>query len=182
MMVGGIAALLTQMLHPKALGGVWDHSDVAGDQIGRLRRGTARSSPSRASVIAIPHGRDRQGQNDPRAGQWHASRWYGVSGDGPRPAGLGPCRRSGQLPRRLEALRRASHELARTRTNISPRAAKLRGCSMRIGCRGRGWRPRRSTLTEFRNELRSDDRCAPSGTWCCTRPHPQLAKLQSGPC
>lgn len=41
MMVGGIAALLTQMLHPKALGGVWDHSDVAEDQVGRLRR-TAR--------------------------------------------------------------------------------------------------------------------------------------------
>ncbi len=41
MMVGGIAALLMQMLHPKALGGVWDHSDVAGDQLGRLRR-TAR--------------------------------------------------------------------------------------------------------------------------------------------
>ncbi len=41
MMVGGVAALLTQMLHPKALGGVWDHSDVAGDQLGRLRR-TAR--------------------------------------------------------------------------------------------------------------------------------------------
>jgi uncharacterized protein (DUF2236 family) len=41
MMVGGIAALLTQMLHPKALGGVWDHSDVHGDMLGRLRR-TAR--------------------------------------------------------------------------------------------------------------------------------------------
>jgi uncharacterized protein (DUF2236 family) len=41
MMVGGVAALLTQMLHPSALGGVWDHSDVAEDQIGRLRR-TAR--------------------------------------------------------------------------------------------------------------------------------------------
>src|SRR4051794_40626660 len=41
MMVGGIAALLTQMLHPKALGGVWDHSDVAENQLGRLRR-TAR--------------------------------------------------------------------------------------------------------------------------------------------
>lgn len=41
MMVGGIAALLTQMLHPAALGGVWDHSDVAEDQLGRLRR-TAR--------------------------------------------------------------------------------------------------------------------------------------------
>jgi uncharacterized protein (DUF2236 family) len=41
MMVGGIAALLTQMLHPGALAGVWDHSDVAEDQLGRLRR-TAR--------------------------------------------------------------------------------------------------------------------------------------------
>lgn len=41
MMVGGIAALLTQMLHPKALGGVWDHSNVHDDMIGRLRR-TAR--------------------------------------------------------------------------------------------------------------------------------------------
>jgi len=41
MMVGGIAALLTQMLHPKALAGVWDHSDVADNQLGRLRR-TAR--------------------------------------------------------------------------------------------------------------------------------------------
>lgn len=41
MMVGGIAALLTQMLHPKALAGVWDHSDVHTDLLGRLRR-TAR--------------------------------------------------------------------------------------------------------------------------------------------
>jgi uncharacterized protein (DUF2236 family) len=41
MMVGGLAALLTQMLHPKALAGVWDHSDVGEDQLGRLRR-TAR--------------------------------------------------------------------------------------------------------------------------------------------
>ncbi len=41
MMVGGIAALLTQMLHPAALAGVWDHSDVDSDMLGRLRR-TAR--------------------------------------------------------------------------------------------------------------------------------------------
>ena len=41
MMVGGIAALLTQMLHPGALAGVWDHSDVHSDMLGRLRR-TAR--------------------------------------------------------------------------------------------------------------------------------------------
>ena len=41
MMVGGIAALLTQMLHPGALAGVWDHSDVHANMLRRLRR-TAR--------------------------------------------------------------------------------------------------------------------------------------------
>ena len=41
MMVGGVAALLLQMLHPKALAGVWDHSDFRRDAHGRLRN-TAR--------------------------------------------------------------------------------------------------------------------------------------------
>ncbi len=41
MMVGGMAALLMQMLHPLALAGVWDHSSFRDDMIGRLRR-TAR--------------------------------------------------------------------------------------------------------------------------------------------
>ena len=41
MMVGGIAALLLQMLHPAVLAGVWDHSDFRKDMHGRLRR-TAR--------------------------------------------------------------------------------------------------------------------------------------------
>lgn len=38
MMVGGVAALLLQMLHPLALAGVWDHSDFRRDRTGRLRR------------------------------------------------------------------------------------------------------------------------------------------------
>ena len=41
MMVGGVASLLMQMLHPAVLAGVWDHSDFRNDMIGRLRR-TAR--------------------------------------------------------------------------------------------------------------------------------------------
>lgn len=41
MMVGGMAALLLQMLHPAALAGVWDHSNFREDMLGRLRR-TAR--------------------------------------------------------------------------------------------------------------------------------------------
>ncbi|THD80594.1 MAG: DUF2236 domain-containing protein [Phenylobacterium sp.] len=41
MLIGGTAALLMQMLHPRALAGVWDHSDFRHDMTGRLRR-TAR--------------------------------------------------------------------------------------------------------------------------------------------
>lgn len=41
MMVGGVSALLMQMLHPSALAGIWEHSRFRGDMLGRLRR-TAR--------------------------------------------------------------------------------------------------------------------------------------------
>ncbi|MEO8373970.1 MAG: oxygenase MpaB family protein [Sphingomonas bacterium] len=41
MMVGGVSALLLQMLHPAVLAGVWDHSNFREDMLGRLRR-TAR--------------------------------------------------------------------------------------------------------------------------------------------
>lgn len=41
MMVGGVAALLMQMLHPSALAGIWQHSRFRDDLLGRLRR-TAR--------------------------------------------------------------------------------------------------------------------------------------------
>jgi uncharacterized protein (DUF2236 family) len=41
MMVGGVAGLLLQMLHPAVLAGVWDHSKFRSDMHGRLRR-TAR--------------------------------------------------------------------------------------------------------------------------------------------
>jgi uncharacterized protein (DUF2236 family) len=38
MMVGGVASLLLQMLHPAVLAGVWDHSNFRADMHGRLRR------------------------------------------------------------------------------------------------------------------------------------------------
>jgi uncharacterized protein (DUF2236 family) len=41
MMIGGVGALLLQMLHPAALAGVWEHSSFRDDMLGRLRR-TAR--------------------------------------------------------------------------------------------------------------------------------------------
>ena len=41
MMIGGVASLMLQMLHPAVLAGVWDHSNFRQDMHGRLRR-TAR--------------------------------------------------------------------------------------------------------------------------------------------
>jgi uncharacterized protein (DUF2236 family) len=41
MLAGGLAALTLQALHPRALAGVWDHSNFRGDLLGRLRRTTA---------------------------------------------------------------------------------------------------------------------------------------------
>lgn len=38
MMIGGVSALMLQMLHPGALAGVWDHSNFRDDMQGRLRR------------------------------------------------------------------------------------------------------------------------------------------------
>ncbi|WP_425229209.1 oxygenase MpaB family protein [Sphingomonas sp.] len=64
MMIGGVAALMTQMLHPGALAGVWDHSDWEKNPAGRLRRtaqfvagtsygGTAQAEALIARVRAI---------------------------------------------------------------------------------------------------------------------------------
>jgi len=41
MLSGGLCALMLQTLHPRALAGVWDHSNFRTDLIGRLRRTTA---------------------------------------------------------------------------------------------------------------------------------------------
>ncbi|WP_199096350.1 oxygenase MpaB family protein [Dyella sp. ASV21] len=41
MLAGGLAALMLQTLHPRALAGVWDHSNFRDDLVGRLRRTTS---------------------------------------------------------------------------------------------------------------------------------------------
>ncbi|MDD2867784.1 oxygenase MpaB family protein [Neomegalonema sp.] len=38
MIAGGVSALMTQMLHPLAIAGVWDHSNFRADVMGRLAR------------------------------------------------------------------------------------------------------------------------------------------------
>ncbi len=57
MMIGGVSALLMQMLHPAALAGVWDHSNFRKDMAGRLKRtaqfiaGTTFGSTERAGAL-----------------------------------------------------------------------------------------------------------------------------------
>lgn len=57
MMIGGLSALLLQMLHPLVLAGVWDHSNFRDDPFGRLRRtaqfvsGTTYGSTQQALVF-----------------------------------------------------------------------------------------------------------------------------------
>ncbi|WP_147505762.1 oxygenase MpaB family protein, partial [Acinetobacter baumannii] len=41
MLAGGLCALMLQTLHPRALAGVYDHSNFRQDLVGRLRRTTA---------------------------------------------------------------------------------------------------------------------------------------------
>ncbi|MBN8814109.1 MAG: DUF2236 domain-containing protein [Sphingomonas sp.] len=88
MMVGGIAALMLQMLHPKVLAGVWDHSGFREDMNARLR-GTARfiaqttfetRSSAEAQIERVRHIHDKvsgtlpdgtpYSANDPRLLAW----------------------------------------------------------------------------------------------------------------
>lgn len=88
MLVGGVSALLLQMLHPSALAGVWDHSDFRRDMAGRLRRtaqflsGTTFGSTAQASELiarvraihdhvhgTLPDGRPYSA-NDPQLLTW----------------------------------------------------------------------------------------------------------------
>lgn len=60
MMVGGLASLMLQALHPLALAGVWDHSSFRTDTLGRLRNTTAfvgrtTYAPRAAAEAAIDH-------------------------------------------------------------------------------------------------------------------------------
>lgn len=81
MLVGGIAALLLQMLHPKVLAGVWDHSGFRDDMQGRLRR-TARfiavttfgaPDEARALIAKVRRIHDHIGGTLPDGTPYHAS-------------------------------------------------------------------------------------------------------------
>ena len=93
MMVGGIAALLLQMLHPAAAAGVWDHSNFREDMLGRLRRtarfiattsyaerGQAEAAIARVRAIHAKVGGALPGGIPYRADDPHLLAWVHVAG------------------------------------------------------------------------------------------------------
>ena len=81
MMIGGISALLLQMLHPLALAGVWDHSGFRDDRHGRLKR-TARfiaattfgsTAQAEAAILQVRRIHDRIGGTLPDGTRYSAS-------------------------------------------------------------------------------------------------------------
>lgn len=81
MMIGGISALLLQMLHPLALAGVWDHSGFRDDRHGRLKR-TARfiaattfgsTETARAAIAQVRRIHDRVGGTLPDGTSYSAN-------------------------------------------------------------------------------------------------------------
>lgn len=96
MLVGGITALYLQMIHPKVLAGVWDHSNFRSDLSGRLKRtaqfvsvvsfGPTQEANLLLKKIALIHqsvrGLTEQGEpyaaNDPELLLWvHATQCFG---------------------------------------------------------------------------------------------------------
>ena len=158
MMAGGIAALLTQMLHPQALGGVWDHSDVAFRHARAGcggRRGSSPSPPTASATsaeAAIAKVRRIHGQvggtladgTRYRADDPHLLAWVHVAG-------------AMHVPRRLAALRRAADERARPGPLFRRERRGRAACLARTRCRARG-RGRAARSPSFRHELRADER------------------------
>lgn len=81
MMVGGVSSLLLQMLHPRVLAGVWDHSNFRTDMHGRLRR-TARfvalttyggAEEARSSIAQVRRIHDRVRGTLPDGTPYHAN-------------------------------------------------------------------------------------------------------------
>ena len=101
MLIGGLSALLFQMLHPLAMAGVAQHSNYRSDPLGRLERtasflgtttfGTDEEARAAIDRVRRVHGRVRGVASDGRP----------YSAADPDLAHLGPRRRGLELPRRL---------------------------------------------------------------------------------
>ncbi|RYE91074.1 MAG: DUF2236 domain-containing protein, partial [Oxalobacteraceae bacterium] len=96
MLSGGLCALMLQLLHPRALAGVYDHSNFRADLVGRLRRttnfvaGTTYAPRGEAEQLIVRvrsihshiHGHTADGlpydANDPQLLTWvHVTEAYG---------------------------------------------------------------------------------------------------------
>jgi hypothetical protein len=105
MMIGGVAALMLQALHPLAMAGVADHSAYEEDPIGRLRRTANFVGTTTFGTTPRPRG-DQAREGGPPADPGDGARRTGVLGRRPRALDLGARGRDVLLPRGIPTLRR----------------------------------------------------------------------------
>jgi len=98
MMVGGIAALLLQMLHPAVLAGVWDHSNFRSDMHGRLRPHRALHRAHHLRRAGGGGGGDRTHTRHPRPCPRDFAEREHLFRERSRAAGLGARDRDHELP------------------------------------------------------------------------------------
>ena len=157
MMVGGVAALMLQMLHPRVLAGVWDHSGFRNDMNARLR-GTARfiaqttfetRATAEAQIARVRHIHDKvsgtlpdgtpYSANDPRLLAWvHVAEATSF---------LAGWMRYGEPGMRLRP----------TRTAISRRSRSSASCSAPIPC-PRSRAEADALIADFLPEMKADGR------------------------
>ena len=166
MLIGGLSALLFQMLHPLAMAGVAQHSNYRQDPLGRLERtasflgtttfGTVDEARAAIDRVRRVHVRVRGVASDGRP-------YCGVR---PRPAHLGARRRGLELPGRLPGLRADAAHPGRGRR--LPRPDGHGGGRPRGGATSPD-RPPSSTPTSPRSDpaCGSPPRPAPPATSCC---------------
>ncbi len=130
MLSGGLCALMLQTLHPRALAGIWDHSNFRVDLLGRLRRTTnfvaATTYASRSQAMAMigrvkaihahVNGTSADGRpysaNDPDLLTWvHVTEAYGFLEGFRR---YGPGLPDGDADRYYDEVRRVAEALGAT--------------------------------------------------------------------
>lgn len=172
MMVGGVAALLMQMLHPSALAGVWDHSRFPQDALGRLR-GTARfialttyapRADGEKAIATIRKIHDRV----------HGVRPDGVAYDANDPRLLAWVHVAGALPF-LDAWRRYGEPLM-PRDDQDRYFAEVAGVARALGADPlpESRAEAEALLAAFRSELAVDERTRAVNRAIVTAPPPRL--------
>ena len=126
MLIGGLSALMLQMLHPLAMAGVAEHSKYREDPVRRLRRTAEFVSATTFGTVEPGRGGHRPGAAGPSAGQGNGARRPRLFGRRPRAGDLHPRGGGIELPRRRRGATAPACSARRPAIGITPRSPRWR--------------------------------------------------------